>query len=151
MLRTLIRRLVKLALVLGLGAVVAAWFRGRGQEALDPALPGEAQWPPLDIPAPPPTAASPTAPPPTAPSPEAASEAPSIEEPSDGSAAPPPPGQWVEPTETGGCPISHPVKVKLRSGIYHVPNGAPYDRTNADRCYADAATAEADGYRASKT
>jgi hypothetical protein len=141
MLRTLIRRLMRLALVFGLGAVVAAWFRGRGREALDPGTPREAQWPPLDIPPPPATA----------PTPDAASETPPIEEPSDGSAAPPPPGRWVEPTETGGCPVSHPIKVKLRSGIYHVPNGAPYDRTNADRCYADAAAAEADGYRASKT
>ena len=46
-------------------------------------------------------------------------------------------------------PDDHPVKAKLASGIFHVPGGANYDRTNADRCYVDAAAAaEADGLRA---
>jgi len=141
MLRTLIRRTVKAAVVSGLGALVFSWFRGRESQALEEAGTGEAQWPPLGI------AGVPTAEAPPADQPEPQP----IEEPSDGAAAPPPPGAWIEPSESGDCPDSHPVKVKLRSGIYHVPNGASYDRANADRCYCDPASAEADGYRASKT
>jgi hypothetical protein len=56
---------------------------------------------------------------------------------------------WVEPVE-GACPPSHPVKVKLSSGIYHRPGGLSYDRTRPDRCYLDAAAAEADGFRAAR-
>jgi hypothetical protein len=56
----------------------------------------------------------------------------------------------VEPTGDGTCPATHPVKAKLASGIFHVPDGANYDRTHADRCYADAASATADGLRPSK-
>ena len=56
---------------------------------------------------------------------------------------------WVEPTD-GECPVTHPVKAKLGSGIFHVPGAQMYERTRADRCYADAASAEADGLRASK-
>ena len=141
MFRTLVRRLFKAALVGGLGFVATSWFRGRETQAPDALPPGKAEWPPLDVD---------SAKPPVA-RPDAVADTPAIEEPSDGSAAPPPPGQWVEPSETGDCPVSHPVKVKLRSGIYHTPNGASYDRTNADRCYEDPAAAESDGYRASKT
>ena len=43
-----------------------------------------------------------------------------------------------------------PVKAKLSSGIFHLPGGANYSRTHADRCYPSAAAAEADGRRASK-
>jgi len=57
---------------------------------------------------------------------------------------------WVEPAESGACPANHPVKAKLASGIYHVPGGANYSRTQADRCYLSAEAAEADGLRASK-
>ena len=56
---------------------------------------------------------------------------------------------WVDP-EDGACPASHPVKAKLASGIFHVPGGANYDRTHADRCYRSAEAAETDGLRASK-
>jgi len=66
-------------------------------------------------------------------------------------AAPEPlgPPTWVAPTD-GTCPATHPVKAKLRSGIFHVPGGEFHDRTVPDRCYADAAAAEADGLRAAK-
>jgi hypothetical protein len=57
---------------------------------------------------------------------------------------------WVEPNGDGTCPTSHPIKAKVKSGIYHEPGGANYDRTKPDRCYLDAATAEADGLRHSK-
>jgi hypothetical protein len=56
---------------------------------------------------------------------------------------------WVDPIE-GECPVSHPVKAKLTSGIYHLPGGGNYDRTRAERCYVDADAATADGLRAPK-
>lgn len=56
---------------------------------------------------------------------------------------------WVAPAG-GSCPTSHPVKAKLNSSIYHLPGMLNYDRTIADRCYLDAATAESDGLRAAK-
>lgn len=56
---------------------------------------------------------------------------------------------WIAPDD-GICPISHPVKGKLASGIFHVPGGQSYERTRADRCYLDAAAATADGLRAAK-
>lgn len=56
---------------------------------------------------------------------------------------------WVDP-EAGTCPVSHPVKVKLSSGIFHEPGMLAYDRTTPDRCYRDATTAEADGFRRAK-
>ena len=57
---------------------------------------------------------------------------------------------WVEPREDGTCPETHPIKAKMTSGIYHVPGGFNYPRTKPDRCYIDAAAAEADGLRLSK-
>ena len=56
---------------------------------------------------------------------------------------------WVDPI-AGECPVSHPVKAKLTSGIYHLPGGGNYDRTRAERCYTDAHAAIADGLRAPK-
>lgn len=61
---------------------------------------------------------------------------------------PAPAPTWVEPVG-GECPEGYPVKVAA-SGIYHVPGGRSYDRTTPVRCYADAASAEADGYRQAK-
>ncbi|HZB72246.1 MAG TPA: hypothetical protein VE395_08925 [Acidimicrobiales bacterium] len=56
---------------------------------------------------------------------------------------------WVLP-EGGACPSGHPVKAKVLSGIYHLPGSAHYARTQPDRCYPDAAAAEADGLRPPK-
>jgi hypothetical protein len=56
-----------------------------------------------------------------------------------------PPG-WVEPSD-GDCPVTHPVKAKVASGIFHAPGSAFYERTRPDRCYRDVAAAEADGLR----
>jgi len=58
-------------------------------------------------------------------------------------------GAWVEPVD-GVCPATHPVKGNADSGIFHVPGGAWYDRTMPERCYATAADAEADGFRAAR-
>lgn len=57
--------------------------------------------------------------------------------------------RWVAPVD-GSCPDGYPIKANDNSGIYHVPGGRFYDRTVPERCYADAADAEADGYRAAK-
>lgn len=77
----------------------------------------------------------------------AAEVAPSkVEAPEDDEEPPP----WVDPQVDGGCPPTHMVKAKLSSKIFHVPGGLAYDRTTPDRCYRDAATAEADGFRAAK-
>ncbi len=56
---------------------------------------------------------------------------------------------WLEPDDHA-CPPSHPVKAKLASGVFHLPGMTNYDRTKPDRCYADPATAEADGLRQAK-
>lgn len=66
--------------------------------------------------------------------------------PSDASTEP----TWVEPLEDGSCPLTHPVKLKGSSGIYHVEGQRNYERTIADRCYRAPADAEADGHRPSK-
>jgi hypothetical protein len=57
---------------------------------------------------------------------------------------------WVTPDPSGGCPAGFPVKVKLASGLYHEPGAAAYGRTRPDRCYRDAAAAQADGFRAAR-
>lgn len=60
-----------------------------------------------------------------------------------------PPGERVWVTANDGvCPPTHPVKAKLASKIFHVPGARNYSRVRADRCYPDAAAAEADGMRA---
>lgn len=56
---------------------------------------------------------------------------------------------WVAPTE-GSCPAGHAIKANLRSGIFHLPGMSAYDRTNPDRCYAEAEGALADGLRVAK-
>ncbi len=56
----------------------------------------------------------------------------------------------VEPDAAGNCPLSHPIKGKLASGIYHRPGAFAYERTRADRCYQDEAAAQDDGLRAAK-
>ncbi len=57
---------------------------------------------------------------------------------------------WVESADDGSCPLTHPVKSKQASGIFHVPGGASYARTQADRCYRSADAAITDGLRAAK-
>jgi hypothetical protein len=61
----------------------------------------------------------------------------------------PPTARWTDPVEKA-CPSGFPVKVKLASGIYHLPGMLAYDRTTPDRCYVSAEEAEADGFRAAK-
>lgn len=56
---------------------------------------------------------------------------------------------WVVPVD-GACPSGYPIKANDNSRIFHMPGGQFYERTIAERCYADAADAEADGYRRAK-
>ncbi len=56
---------------------------------------------------------------------------------------------WVEPDD-GMCPPSHPVKAKLSSRLFHLPGMAFYNRTRADRCYADEESAVQDGLTRAK-
>lgn len=58
---------------------------------------------------------------------------------------------WVTAPSDGAAPEGFPVKVKVSSGIFHVPGGRFYDRTKPDRWYATTGAALADGYRQSKT
>ncbi len=60
-----------------------------------------------------------------------------------------PTSRWVAPND-GDCPAGYPIKVNESSGIFHVPGGRFYARTAADRCYANADDAIADGYRPAK-
>ena len=55
-----------------------------------------------------------------------------------------------EPDEDGNGPDTHPIKGNDQSKIFHVPGGMSYERTKAERCYCDEASAEADGYRKAK-
>jgi hypothetical protein len=57
---------------------------------------------------------------------------------------------WAEPNPDGSCPAAFPIKAKLSSKIFHVPGGGSYERTQADRCYLNEASAEADGLRQAK-
>ena len=56
---------------------------------------------------------------------------------------------WVSP-DGAACPLTHPVKVKLRSGLFHLPGMVAYERTNPDRCYVDESSATAEGFTRAK-
>jgi hypothetical protein len=108
---------------LGAGVVAGVLFAAwRAYRARTPASPSEGSWAPAPFPFPP------------IPRPHATNAIAPSADPIDGE-----------------CPESHPVKGKLASGIYHLPGGPNYARTRPDRCYVDAAAAESDGLRASKT
>lgn len=132
--RDLLRRLIKIvAAVALLFAVVQVARRLLSSPEPQPSSPPD--WPPLE-----PSTESGAA---IAVEPAASDDAASSDEVADAS------GAWVEPDD-GSCPSGHPVKAKNSSKIFHIPGGGSYDRTKADRCYLDAAAAEADGYRQSK-
>jgi hypothetical protein len=56
---------------------------------------------------------------------------------------------WVEP-QGQVCPLSHPIKAKMASRIYHLPGMFNYTRTRPDRCYASEAAAKRDGLASAK-
>ncbi|MDQ6838330.1 MAG: hypothetical protein M3137_08390 [Actinomycetota bacterium] len=60
------------------------------------------------------------------------------------------PERWQEPAADGTCDQDHPVKVKMRSGLFHLPGMFAYDRARADRCYRSSADAEDDGFQRAK-
>lgn len=136
----MIRRLFRLVVLAGVvaGAVAAVRALTSSKDPLPaPAAPSSEPWPPL-----------PTEP--VEPTPAPPKEAAPV------TAVPEPDGvpignaSFVEPTEGGECPDGFPIKAKLRSKIFHAPGQLNYDRTTPDRCYVDAAAAEADGLRAAK-
>jgi hypothetical protein len=123
-----VRRLLLLALLIAAGA--ATFKRVRDQRSAQTAAPPE--WPPFE--------------------PRIVERSP--DQPGASGSDPRAPGLaegWVVPAADGSTPEGYPVKVKISSGIFHVPGGRFYDRTTADRCYPSAAAAEADGYRPSKS
>ena len=128
------RRLVRL-LLLGLGGGIALYVVKVLRGDPTPVFSGTPTGPPPD---------TPLARPPKPPTPSVApSPAPSVAP----SVAPSPP--WID-AEGGSSPATHPVKAKLKSGIYHLPGMLNYDRTVPDRWYRDAESAEADGLRKAK-
>jgi hypothetical protein len=140
--RTFLRRGVKLGILAGLGYAAWRWWESHRREP-DPSV----EWRSGAFPFPPephvhvPEAVQPGGGPETE---ERADADPAV---ADAHAAVE--RAWVEPAG-GECPLTHPVKVKTASKIFHVPGAANYARTQADRCYRNAEAAEADGFRASK-
>jgi len=141
-----LRRSFRIGLTLGvLGALLFALTKllgARRTDTTEPAPRASDPWPPLepvsataDRPAEPTTALQPD---PEAPEAPAAT-----------AKAPKRAAAWVEATD-GVCPTTHPVKAKLTSKIFHLPGMQNYARTNPDRCYRDADSAEADGLRPAK-
>ena len=118
-----LRRLLVIVSTAVLVAALATWWRQRS-EATSFADPPE--WPPWSD-APTTATTAPDAPAPDAPAPA-----------------------WVDGSD-GDPPAGYPIKLKVSSGIFHVPGGRFYERTNPDRWYATAEAAIADGYRQSKT
>ena len=99
------------------------------------------------------TALPPTAAPPAAPATTAASTSPGPS----GTGSQPKPAPVGASTGPGSaapsgtdCPDSHPVKANRESGIYHLRDGAFYDRTRPEVCYASPEDAERAGYRRSQ-
>ena len=54
------------------------------------------------------------------------------------------------PNADFSCPSWAPIKGNASSGIYHVPSGAFYDRTNPEECFVSESAAIKAGYRKSK-
>jgi hypothetical protein len=140
---TAARRSLWLVLIGAVGGVAWSWWRDR---TAPPTPPSPPEWPPLE-PASSTISASSGALQRSSPakasvvtalvdSPDARSDAAT--------------GAWLPPTVDGSCPDSYLVKANDNSGIFHVPGGRFYDRTKAERCYATAADAVADGYRPAK-
>jgi hypothetical protein len=124
-----LRRLFWLLLLATAGAAAYTWLRDR---STTPDIADAPAWPPLDSS----TDAGPTEPLPS-PDPTTETERPAPD--------------WLRAEPDGSCPLSHPIKANEKSGIFHVPDGRFYDRTNAERCYATADAALGDGYRQAKS
>ena len=141
---TAVRRSLWLVLIGAVGGVTWSWWRDR---TAPPTPPSPPEWPPLKLANDAPAAAA-------AASMAAAASAAAVvtalvDSPDARSDAAT--GSWLPPQADGSCPDSHLIKANDNSGIFHVPGGRFYDRTKAERCYATAADAIADGYRPAKT
>lgn len=142
----LLKRMFKLGLLAAAGYAVWRWFeaqrsesdlRWESQPAPYPPRPRIEESPPAT-----PVTATATSVTATSPGAEAGSAAATEAAPTAADAG----DAWVEPVGDS-CPVSHPVKAKMSSRIYHVEGGLNYERTHPDRCYRDAGAAEADGLR----
>jgi hypothetical protein len=155
---TVVRRSLWLVLIGAVGGVTWSWWRDR---TAPPTPPSPPEWPPLEpaggtISTSSTTADTSTAVPTDVQTGEAVGSAPAmasginalVDSPDARSDAAN--GSWLTPTADGSCPDSHLIKANDNSGIFHVPGGRFYDRTKAERCYATAADAIADGYRPAK-
>jgi hypothetical protein len=129
-----LKRMFKLGLLAGAAYAVWRWFESQRSESDVSWEAQPAPYPPEPRPSDRPGNPAPATPV-TATEPAAAQAAPS------GAS-----GAWVEPNGNT-CPASHPVKANMSSRIFHVEGGLSYERTHPDRCYRDAAAAEADGLR----
>ena len=128
-----LRRILLLAAVIGAVAMVVRKQAAARRPLTPPSPPA---WPPIRVPTPEePFAARAVA----DAAPAAARDADVVE----------PAATWVLPID-GACPPGYPIKANDRSRIYHVPGGRSYERTVAERCYANTDDAAADGYRAAK-
>jgi len=135
-------RLLRLAVIASIIVAVVRAVMGKNK----PEVTGEASWPPLVDDAKGPAAGAPQRLVADAPEPAAEPDAaPDSDEPNTDATD----AAWLEPVD-GECPASHPIKGNAQSKIYHVPGGASYGRTVAERCYLSAEAAEADGFRAAK-
>jgi hypothetical protein len=129
---TTLRRSLWLLLFGAVGGATWAWWRDHNAP---PSPSGPPEWPPLEPVAPAATS--------TASIVNALVDAPEARSSADV-------GEWVSPDDDGSCPQSHPIKANDNSGIFHIPGGRFYERTRAERCYATAEAAVADGYRQAK-
>jgi Excalibur calcium-binding domain len=59
-------------------------------------------------------------------------------------------GDSSPPVSGNACPSDAPIKGNQQSGIYHVPGGQSYDRTNPEECFTSEEDAQAAGYRKSQ-
>ncbi len=136
-LTTGLQRSILLVLIVAAGGAFWSWRR----DVADASAPGPAEWPPLTTPPPAPA---------TAAGDSAASFVNSLVDAPEARSIDRSSGGWTDPLADGSCPIGYPVKANDNSGIFHLPDGRFYDRTNAERCYSDADAAVADGYRRAK-
>jgi hypothetical protein len=144
-----LRRLLVLGLLGGAGAAAFRILQQRQVDAAVPAAPPD--WPRMNAPAttfqPVATATKPTAPD-ESPATTGTTRAAAVAETDDHENAAVR-ATWLAPVD-GACPTGYPIKANDNSGIFHVPGGRFYDRTVPERCYADSADAERDGYRQAK-
>ncbi|MEM9517595.1 MAG: hypothetical protein AAGA42_22300 [Actinomycetota bacterium] len=131
-LAVVMRRVVLIVMLAAAGGAAWAWWRDRADPAVATDPPS---WPPLE----------------PSQDPAPSTGAPSTDTPGAAAATDAGDQLWVAADAEGACPLTHPIKAKESSGIYHVEDGRMYARTKADRCYATADAAEQDGYRRSKT